>query len=82
MGRRRGRSTTSANWRACGLAPKAIARTLGLRPAIVADVVRKLAAERDAADPDGGLVDCWINAGRSAGLTITGHPNGRRPRRP
>lgn len=60
--------------RARGLSPKEIARSLGLHPAIVADLVRKLAAERDAADPNGGLVDCWINAGWSAGLTITGHP--------
>lgn len=60
--------------RARGLTPKEIARTLGLRPAIVADLVRTLAAERDAADPNGELVDCWINAGWSAGLTIAGHP--------
>src|ERR687887_2869253 len=57
-----------------GLSPKEIAGSLGLRPAIVADLVRQLAAERNAADPDGGLVDCWINGGWSAGLTITGHP--------
>ena len=57
-----------------GLSPKEIARTLGLRPAIVADLVRTLAAERDATDPDGGRVECWINAGWSAGLTIAGHP--------
>jgi hypothetical protein len=60
--------------RARGLSAKEIARTLALRPAIVADLVRTLAAERDAADPNGGLLECWINAGWSAGLTITGHP--------
>jgi hypothetical protein len=60
--------------RARGLSPKEIARALGLRPAIVADLVRKLAAERDADGPDAGLAECWINAGWSAGLTITGHP--------
>jgi hypothetical protein len=60
--------------RACGLSPKEIARSLGVRPAIVADLVRTFAAERDAAAPNGGLVDCQTNAGWSAGLTITGHP--------
>jgi hypothetical protein len=60
--------------RARGLSPNEIARTLAVRPAIVADLVRKLAAERNAADPNGGLVDCSINAGWSADLTITGHP--------
>ena len=60
--------------RASGLSPKEIARSLGMRPAAVADLVRQLAAERDGADPGGDLVDCWINAGWSAGLSIAGHP--------
>ncbi len=56
-----------------GLTPSEIARNLGLRPAVVKGLVRKLAAERDAVAPDIGI-DCWINAGWRAGLTITGHP--------
>ncbi|MCA1698179.1 MAG: hypothetical protein LC790_04445, partial [Actinobacteria bacterium] len=63
--------------RARGLAPKEIARSLRLRPAVVADLVRKLAAERAATDPDTALVECSINAGWSTGLTITGHPEWR-----
>jgi hypothetical protein len=62
-----------------GLSPTEIARSLGLRPAAVADLVRKLAAERDTADPDADLVDCWVNAGWSTGLSIEGHPEWRDP---
>jgi hypothetical protein len=58
--------------RARGLSPKEIARSLGMRPAAVADLVRKLAAERDAANPDGDVVGCWVNAGWSTGLSIAG----------
>lgn len=65
--------------RARGLAPKEIARSLKLRPSVVADLVRKLAAERAATDPDPALVECWINAGWSTALTITGHPEWRDP---
>jgi len=61
--------------RARGLSPKEIARSLGMRPAAVAGLVRKIAAERDAAAyPDAEPVDCWINAGWSTGLSIQGHP--------
>jgi len=65
--------------RARGRSPKEIARSLGMRPAAVADLVRTLAAERDATDPATDLVDCWINAGWSTGLSITGHPEWRDP---
>ncbi|MCA1679766.1 MAG: hypothetical protein LC777_12860, partial [Actinobacteria bacterium] len=65
--------------RARGLSPKEIARSLGLRPAVVADLVRRLAAERDATDHDAGIVDCQINAGWSTGLAITGHPEWHDP---
>jgi hypothetical protein len=50
-----------------------------MRPAAVADLVRKLAAERGAADPDTDLVDCWVNAGWSTGLSIPRHPEWRDP---
>lgn len=62
-----------------GLTPKEIARSLGVRPAAVADLVRKVAAERDAADPGTDLVDCWVNAGWSTGLSIAGRPEWRDP---
>jgi hypothetical protein len=65
--------------RARGLSPKEIARSLGLRPAAVADLVRKAAAERDTANPDANLVGCWVNAGWSTDLSIAGHPDWRDP---
>jgi hypothetical protein len=46
-----------------------------MRPAAVANLVRKVAAERDAADPDADVLGCWVNAGWSAGLSIAGHPD-------
>ena len=65
--------------RALGLSPKEIARSLAIRPAAVADLVRKLAAERDAADPDADHLDCLLNAGWSTGLSIQGHPEWHDP---
>jgi hypothetical protein len=65
--------------RARGLSPKEIARSLAIRPAAVADLVRNLAAERDAAQPDADLVVCWVNAGWSTGLSIAGHPEWHDP---
>ncbi|MGH2840356.1 MAG: helix-turn-helix domain-containing protein [Solirubrobacteraceae bacterium] len=65
--------------RARGLSPKEIARSLGLRSAVAADLVRKLAAEPNATDPDASIVNCLINAGWSTGLTITGRPEWRDP---
>ena len=60
--------------RARGLSPKEIARSLAIKPAIVADIVRRLAAERDAIGSDTERVDCLLNAGWSAGLKVNGHP--------
>lgn len=65
--------------RARGLSPKEIARSLGMRPAAVADLVRKVAAERDAANPDADVVGCWVNAGWSTGLSIAGRLEWRDP---
>lgn len=62
-----------------GLSPKEIARSLRMRPATVSQLVRTLAAERAAAGPDADLVDCWLNAGWSTGLSISGHPEWRDP---
>lgn len=56
--------------RAQGLSPREIARSLGIRPAVASDLVRKLAAERDSATPDPDLLGCWLNAGWSAGLGV------------
>jgi hypothetical protein len=65
--------------RAQGLSPKEIARSLGMRPATAADLVRKLASERDAPDPDAELVDCLLNTGWSTGLSIDRHPEWHDP---
>lgn len=60
--------------RGLGLSPKEIARSLGLRPSAIADLVRAVAAECKAADLEGDVLGCWVNAGWSAGLSIGGHP--------
>ena len=63
--------------RARGFSPKEIARSLQLSPAIVSDLVRKLAAERDASDTE--RIDCLLNAGWSAGLKVHEHPEWHDP---
>ena len=65
--------------RARGFSAKEIARSLGMRPAVVADLVRKLAAERDTADPDADITGCFLSAGWSTGLSITGRPDWHDP---
>jgi len=60
-----------AELRGRGLTPKQIARTLGVRPADVAPLVRRVAPPARTTAP---LVGCWINAGWSAGLTWTSFP--------
>lgn len=62
-----------------GLSPKEIARNLGVRRAVVTDIVRALAAERDAAGNKDEGVDCLLNAGWSTGLKIDGHPEWHDP---
>lgn len=57
-----------------GLTPREIARSLGMRPAAVSNLVRQLAVERDAVDPDVDHAECLLNAGWSTGLSIQGHP--------
>jgi hypothetical protein len=48
--------------RAVGKSPKGIARTLGVRPAVIAPIVRELAAEAPHRPPEQGeLVGCWIS---------------------
>ncbi|HVA58944.1 MAG TPA: hypothetical protein VNG13_00180 [Mycobacteriales bacterium] len=58
--------------RAGGRSPKEIAHALGLRPAVVAPVVRQVAAER-AAPGEPGVAGCWVSTGWAAGLNIVGH---------
>ena len=65
--------------RARGLSPKEIARNLGIKRAVVSDIVRALAAERDATGDQDERVDCLLNAGWSTGLKIDGHPESHDP---
>lgn len=60
--------------RAEGLAPKEIARALGVRPAVVAPLVRMIAAERATANTEPELYGCWVSPGWREGLEVTGHP--------
>ena len=59
--------------RAGGYSPKQIARALHLRPAVVAPLVRKLAAEEAAAAPEPALFGCWVSPGWSRNLTTDTH---------
>jgi hypothetical protein len=65
--------------RARGLSPKEIARNLGIKPAVVTDIVRALAAERDAASDEHERIDCLLNTGWSTGLKVDGHPEWHDP---
>jgi transcriptional regulator with XRE-family HTH domain len=67
--------------RAAGWSPKQIARALGVRPATVAPLVRAVAREAAAADPD-AIVGCWVSPGWSAGLTVDGHEDWHDPASP
>jgi len=58
--------------RAAGYSPKQIAKTLDLRPAVVARLVRMLSAEQAAAAPEPAVVGCWVSPGWSAHLTVDG----------
>lgn len=56
-----------------GRSPKEIARALGVRPAVVAPLVRAIAAERDANAEEPPLAGCWVTPGWSEGLSVEGH---------
>ncbi len=60
--------------RAEGYAPKEIARALGVRPAVVAPLVRMIAAERAVVETEVELAECWVSPGWRAGLSVAGHP--------
>ncbi len=57
--------------RAAGLSPKHIARTLGVRPAVVSPLVRA-AAQSAARGAAPALVGCWVSPGWSGGLSVPG----------
>lgn len=57
--------------RARGLSPKEIARTLGVRPAAIAPLVRRVAQEAPAAPAAAApVVGSWISPGWSSGLIV------------
>lgn len=59
-----------------GSTPKQIAKALGLRPAVVAPLIRQAAeAHQTSADPsERDLLGCWISPGWSAGLGLDDVP--------
>jgi hypothetical protein len=57
--------------RASGRSPKEIARALGVRPAAVADLVRRIAIERAAVEP--AQLSCLVSPGWDIGLSYDGH---------
>jgi hypothetical protein len=63
--------------RARGLPPKAIARTLGLRPAEATAMIREVATADLAAPAGQRLLGCWVSPGWSVGLGIDRHPEWR-----
>lgn len=56
--------------RAQGYSPKAIARTLGRRPADVRPLVRAAAQQEGHAPGASDVVGCWVSPGWSARLTV------------
>jgi hypothetical protein len=57
--------------RARGLSPKEIARTLGVRPAAIAPLVRRVAQEASAAPAaPAPIVGCWVSPSWSSGLIV------------
>jgi len=58
--------------RAAGAPPKAIARALGVRPAAVAPLVRRVAAEASAELPieEAEVVGCWVSPAWSRELLV------------
>lgn len=57
--------------RASGASPKGIARALGVRPAMIAPLVQRVAVEASAASAvEAELVGCWVSPGWSRELLI------------
>ena len=59
--------------RAANRSPKEIARALGVRPSAVAPLMRVIAQEEAAAEPESAVVGCWVSPNWSAGITVRGH---------
>jgi hypothetical protein len=55
--------------RAAGASPRDIARSLGVRPSVVAPLVRQAAAERPATS-EAEVVGCWVSPGWSSELLV------------
>jgi hypothetical protein len=53
-----------------GLSPKEIARSLGVRPAAIAPLVRRVAQEASAGPAAAPAVGCWVSPGWSGGLLV------------
>lgn len=53
-----------------GKSPKQIARALGVAPAAVTPLIRRVAAESRPDDGVAKVVGCWVNRGWSVGLTV------------
>lgn len=60
--------------RSRGSSPKMIARALGVRPAIVAPLVRQIAQEEEALVSEPRLRECWVSPGWSDGLGFEDRP--------
>jgi hypothetical protein len=57
--------------RAAGAGPKEIARALGVRPAVVAPLIRRLAAEAERSPATGAaLAGCWVSPSWSRELIV------------
>lgn len=56
-----------------GQSPKQIARTLGIRPAEAARLVRAASAPTGEGRPAAEVLGCWINANWGMGLTVPEH---------
>jgi hypothetical protein len=65
--------TISLPGRAAGRSPKEIARALSMRPSTVAPLMRAIARETAADEPEPAVMGCWVSPGWSAGLTVAGH---------
>ncbi len=59
--------------RAAHRSPKEIARALGVRPSAVAPLMRVIARQEAADEPEAAVIGCWVSPNWSAGLTIQGH---------
>ncbi|MGH2919749.1 MAG: hypothetical protein ACRDLS_14300 [Solirubrobacteraceae bacterium] len=57
--------------RAAGATPKTIARALGVRPAVIAPLVRRIASESPTAPVEQDeLASCWVSPGWSRDLIV------------